>query len=266
MYNFRDKDVIVAGNGPSLRKTVNFSHNRNVKIVRVNNFFFETQFYLGKTVDLLVVGGDRWLFPFYLQTAKKLIKKDDYKILNWTCFETTILNKYEIKDATKLYIEDRAHALEHVKFLQKKYGNRKPTTGVLAVLYAYLLGAKTINVIGLDNYSLGQPYEYDNSQVDKQLRQKNKKEFPKRFHALELDLEIMDFISAQENVEVVNFSQSEVFDVSKLNGSSNSKNLKCTTKLNYHLPKFAPLSYFVPVAVVPLLKKFYSIYKMLKLG
>ena len=80
------------------------------------------------------------------------------------------------------------------------------------------------------------------------------------------DFSYPNILGRMINVEVVNFSQSEVFDVSKLNGSSNSKNLKCTTKLNYHLPKFAPLSYFVPVAVVPLLKKFYSIYKMLKLG
>ena len=83
------RPVIVAGNGMSLTRIAPGRVLETDFIIRTNNFFFETHYYLGRRVDLAMMGGDPRVAPFMFETLWQCRK--DYDLQGWSSFNPKVV-------------------------------------------------------------------------------------------------------------------------------------------------------------------------------
>lgn len=174
----------------------------SASIVRVNNFFFEEQFFLGKRVDLVQVGGDGWLFPFYAKTLARAANEGGYSVSSWSCHKESLLDC----GARILSIPSVPFSFRDIE-AQKSVENLCaetglfPTTGVLAVINAHSLGAKKITIVGMDLYSGKERYPHKlgskTSAVVSEFKGYNE-----RCHSLDLDLAVLQYLNSRDDVEI----------------------------------------------------------------
>ncbi|MBK1994088.1 alpha-2,3 sialyltransferase, partial [Campylobacter novaezeelandiae] len=87
------KDLIVAGNGPSLKNIDYQRLPRDYEVFRCNQFYFEDKYYLGKDIKIAFFNQSFFLEQIY--TAKTLIKNEEYKIDNFVCSNFKLHSIYE---------------------------------------------------------------------------------------------------------------------------------------------------------------------------
>ncbi|MFK0391533.1 alpha-2,3-sialyltransferase, partial [Campylobacter jejuni] len=77
------QNIIIAGNGPSL-KNINYKRlPREYDVFRCNQFYFEDKYYLGKKIKAVFFNPGVFLQQYH--TAKQLILKNEYEIKNIFC-------------------------------------------------------------------------------------------------------------------------------------------------------------------------------------
>ncbi|MEL7165874.1 MAG: alpha-2,3-sialyltransferase [Pseudomonadota bacterium] len=144
--------VVVAGNGPSLARIAPGTVLASDRIIRTNSFFFEPRYFLGRRVDLAMMGGDPRVAPFVFETLWQC--RGDYDLARWSSHDPSVVRaghrrfgqRYVRMPALDTPLENRLPALS-ARF------EADPTTGVRAALMAYGLGARQIIVTGVDLYT-----------------------------------------------------------------------------------------------------------------
>jgi len=201
-------DFIVAGNGPSLALTDPTRIDPESTVIRVNNFFFEPRYYLGRRVDIVQVGGDRWIFPFYARTLMRACREGMYDVAGWSTHQPHVekRGKRLFRDWPFVQVTYRDKFVRRfVENLTTRF-SRNPTTGILAVINAHGLGAERITLTGIDLYDhpTRYPFEVGPNAADVINRTSG---YNLRFHDAELDLAILDYLISRDDAQFFRASE-----------------------------------------------------------
>ncbi len=204
---FAGATVVVGGNGPSLAQVPRGVVLQGDRIVRVNNFFFETAFHLGPRVDLAYVAGDPRVSPFVFRTLRRAA--GDYDVRGWSAHLPRVISAGHrhfgpgYVPAPSLYPElDRA-----VSALKSRHKAR-PTGGVMAILMAQALGATRVILCGIDLYHGPSRYHYRPGRHQRDLMGANLNDrgYDLDQHDPDLDRAILGLLAERPDLTLLNGS------------------------------------------------------------
>jgi hypothetical protein len=194
-----DSTYVVAGNGTSLAHPTPHSILADDLIVRTNNFFFEPKSFLGRRVDLAVMGGDPRVAPFMFETLWRC--RSTYDLRAWTSHNPAVIRAGSRRFGA-LYQPLRygnSTLAAQVQALIVRYGC-KPMTGTYAVLAAHGCGAGQgkghIILTGMDLYGtqtryLQAPGKHRSALLGRDL---NRRGIDADQHNTDLDLAIFELL------------------------------------------------------------------------
>lgn len=213
MQQLELNNVVIGGSGPSLMSVDYTKLPDDYFCIRVNNFFFEDTFYLGKKIDLVVFSGDKRALRFYVKTLNDVIKRDIYSIHS-VASQSPYAGRYNYTvPFEKIVVQDDSLRL-FIDQQQRKF-QKKISSGLWAVIKAYELGAKNIYLCGIDFYQGPSKYFYDFPPNYRRLMLPNleARGYDTIIHNWDLDKSILEFISAKVSVHLSNTHDS--FDSAK---------------------------------------------------
>lgn len=199
-----DPTYVVAGNGTSLAHPPAGRILAEDLFVRTNNFFFEPQSYLGRRVDLAVMGGDPRVAPFMFETLWRC--RNTYDLRAWTSHNPAVIRAGRRRFGPlyqPLRYENNVLA-KQVQALIARYGC-KPMTGTYAVLAAHGCGAGQgrghIILTGMDLYGTETRYTHAPGKNHSALmgQDLNRRGVDADQHNIDLDLAI--FALLQEHTD-----------------------------------------------------------------
>jgi alpha-2,3 sialyltransferase len=174
---------------------------------RINNFFLEDKYYLGKKVDLCYASMPR---PETIYTLLSTITEYEYDFTHDFFFTSQVVTKGfgnfnyfpRIEIERILSIDNKAFSyLSQTYYFQKKH----VTSGILSLLTAIALGFKDIYLVGIDFYSdddqrygykIGENYRKTVNDEDLQPG------YSSRFHSREIDLKGLELALSYEGVNI----------------------------------------------------------------
>ncbi len=199
-----DQTVVVGGNGQSLAKFAPGTVLTNDVIIRTNSFFFEPCYFLGRRVDIAMIGGDPRVAPFVFETLWRC--SADYDLRHWSSHDARVIRAGHRRFAPQyLPMRQLNHTLrQRITELCETYG-RVPTTGVQATLIAHGLGARRIVLVGIDLYAgAAHRYVYDPGRHYQDLMggDVGTRGADLRLHNPDLDRAVLEILNAQEDTTV----------------------------------------------------------------
>lgn len=192
------RQLVVAGNGPSLARIDPGRVLLSDAIVRVNSFFFEPQYYLSKRVDLAFVSGDPRVVPFMLATLKKELSKRNYYLRSWcaTHPKTHRVSARLLREWPETRIPNTSEDLQRkLDTLMARY-QAKPTSGVQAAFAAQALGADRIILAGIDLYQGERRYVFTSGANQELLLGDavHAPSYDQKLHSRDLDCAALDLL------------------------------------------------------------------------
>jgi hypothetical protein len=207
------RPFVVAGNGPSIAGLPPGVICPEDFIIRVNNFFFEPQFYLGQRVDLAFMAGDPRVAPFMFETLHRC--RGDYDLRAWTSHNPKVVRAGQRRfGALHQPMRYRDAALEaEVTALCVQYG-RQPTSGIYAVLMAHAMGAQEIILAGLDFYSQPRRYPFEPGPHYRALMGQDlgRRGLDTRLHDPELDRAVLKLLNARGDVRLLTAAETPALE------------------------------------------------------
>ncbi|MBD0865851.1 MAG: hypothetical protein GDA36_09745 [Rhodobacteraceae bacterium] len=192
--------TVVAGNGPSLARILPGRVCASDRMVRLNNFFFERAYYLGRRVDLAVIGGDPRVAPFVFKTLHQ--QSAAYQIAAWTTHDSRLIAPGQ-RRLTVAYTPVRYRPAHQrlVEALQAKTG-LKPTSGIFAVMAALALWDGPVLLAGIDLYSGSTRYAYAPTRHQRDLlgADLHSRGYDTRLHSQALDRQILGALAEDPDV------------------------------------------------------------------
>ncbi|MGR3609904.1 MAG: hypothetical protein ACU0BN_13750 [Sulfitobacter sp.] len=206
-----DQPVVVAGNGRSI---MNLKPGRVLAsdfIIRINNFFFEPKFFLGRRVDMAFMGGDPRVAPFMFETLHGC--RRDYDLRAWTSHNPKVVKAGQRRFGAlfqSMKFRDDEIEVEIGKLISQY--NRVPTTGIYAVLMAHGMGAKDIILAGMDFYSGSRRYPYQPGPHYRDLMGQDlgRRGLDHQIHDPELDKAILRMILARGDAKLLLATESKM--------------------------------------------------------
>lgn len=192
--------IIVAGAGPSLAKIDYYRVPHDIKILRVNDFYFEEKYYLGKNVDFYNTfgGPNAKNITSQYYTLYNLKRNKEYYFD--AIYYSTMHDKMEplsyLPDSWPLIMENKD--LLMLTTFYKNYHNVWLNTGITSLFLAYTLGFRKIYMTGFDFYS-GQAYPWSNP--NNKALQPNMASHPQN-----IQLEALEILKNLPDIEVFSIS------------------------------------------------------------
>lgn len=261
-----DRRVVVAGNGPSISTLEPGCIQADDFIIRINNFFFEPRFFLGQRVDLAFMAGDPRVAPFMFETLHRC--RGDYDLRAWSSHNPKVARAGQRRFGP-LYQPMRFRDQEieaQVQALTRRY-DRRPTSGIYAVLMAHALGAQEIILAGLDFYSHPRRYPYELGPHYRALMGQDlgARGVDKHLHHLQLDLDILKVLKERGDVKLFRASDTEA-----LNDLMDQAPVQSKTSLE--LPRQSPptdwaaFSGLYPIEVLKVLRRGSALLRQIRKG
>ena len=214
MINFkRDSDnLIVAGNGPSLKNIDLNSLPDNFDVFRCNQFYCEDKYYLGKKIKLAMFNPS--VIYSQLQTVYHLEKNNEYEI-DYICIaipnllQTNFnLNKLMQKHPHVIILDNLLNkdkrVLKHINNT-REYEAKTITSGVQLIAIGAILGYKNIYFTGIDFYKDSKQnnsycYNIPNDSNMKKLIYKNNT-IVTSAHSANSDLRAIQYLQSLYNIQ-----------------------------------------------------------------
>jgi hypothetical protein len=198
--------VVVAGSGESLSRIVPGRVLAADPVVRVNNFVFERERYLGSRVDLAYVAGDPRLAPFVFEAMAQA--RDQYRICAWAGLTAPVrragrarLGRHGVAERDTTLRDPEARAL--LARLEAEH-QASPTAGVRAALWAWEAGAAAILLAGIDLYAGPVRYAYEPGPRQRALLGSDlgRRGYDRGQHDPELDRRILAWLAARPGLNL----------------------------------------------------------------
>ena len=165
--------VIIGGSGPSLARIDYTRLPTDAQIWRVNDFFKESKYFLGRRADAVFNGGHPDIIIDRYHTLRVLAEKNVYDVNFNMIFADKLFD--ELPDLFKGHFEkirelDKANNIGLWSLIEYNdlFLDRHPLTGTCAILVAMLCGYREIYLAGIDNdYTMGAQYAYSNQKTRK---------------------------------------------------------------------------------------------------
>ncbi|MBZ8002644.1 alpha-2,3-sialyltransferase [Campylobacter canadensis] len=235
------KNVIIAGNGPSL-KNINYKRlPKEYDVFRCNQFYFEEKYYLGKNIKAAFFNPGIFLEQYYTLSE---IKKT-YKIENIFCssYKVPYIDNYRILDIFNDYFCDVVLAHNFINKLKsfkqlinynEIFFNKRITSSVYMCAVAIALGYKNIYLCGVDFYEGDEKYAFNSiTNSIKSFFPNIDKDFsPGNFHSKEYDLEILSFLAKEYKVNIFSLCDNSVLKEYFPLANENESNFTLVSKEN----------------------------------
>lgn len=199
--------IVIVGNGPSVSR-INYKRlPKEFLTFRINNFFLEDKYYLGKNVDLCYAS-----MPIdnSIYTLLGTITNHEYKFNSNFFFtrervtgrfpDQSLFPRIEIEKLLSLDIKMSSYMAEIFHYQQKHI-----TSGILSLLASIVMGFKKIYLIGLDFYSdtdrryaykLGENYKKSLTKEDLVVG------YSETLHSRDIDLKGLDIALSYPDVQI----------------------------------------------------------------
>lgn len=183
--------ALVGGSGPSLTAADLRRVPPGTPVIRVNNFFLEDRYHLGRSVDCVYFSGDRRAIRFYLATLRRVIASGEYTIEALATNHRTISGRLPDRRITHVQVKDGDMATV-IAEARRDHGIT-PTSGVMACIHAWQNGARRLYLSGIDLYHGPQRYHVPTpSRLGRVRGQDTATDgYEARLHLRELDLQIL---------------------------------------------------------------------------
>ena len=200
--------AVVAGNGPSLAAISPGRVLASDAMFRINSFFLEPEYYLGRRVDLAMVAGDPRVVPFLAETLRRAAA--DYQLRAWSAPSPRVarLARRALQAPFRpLRYRDAATAAE-VARLSAEYQAR-PTSGIETVLMAHAMGARRILLAGIDLYATPRRYAFEPGPRMRALMggDLGRRSWDRRLHHPDLDRRMLDWLARRGEVELFRLAE-----------------------------------------------------------
>ncbi|EAH4749512.1 alpha-2,3-sialyltransferase [Campylobacter jejuni] len=206
------QNIIIAGNGPSL-KNINYKRlPREYDVFRCNQFYFEDKYYLGKKIKAVFFNPGVFLQQYH--TAKQLILKNEYEIKNIFCstFNLPFIESNDFLHQFYNFFPDAKLGYEVIENLKEFYAyikyneiyfNKRITSGVYMCAIAIALGYKTIYLCGIDFYEEDVIYPFEAMSTNIKTIFPGIKDFkPSNCHSKEYDIEALKLLKSIYKVNI----------------------------------------------------------------
>lgn len=166
------KAMIIAGNGPSV-KSINYHRvPKEFDVFRTSQFFFEDKYYLGKNVTGYFMGNpaveNLFITSYILEQREEYFFDERYfsggRLWEYQEYTKYIERFYPCINIAYDYFTKNKKILELINFYFI-YNKKYPTTGIIMLFTAVVLGYKEIYLTGIDFFEHGVEYLFD---IDKQ--------------------------------------------------------------------------------------------------
>lgn len=156
------RPILIAGNGPSLSAIDYTRLPKDVFIWRVNNFYFEEKYWLGKEVDALYMGGHPRVIQSFTNTLMTVLTRREYGVKTFVGRTDNLFkinsHYFPILDVRKAFITNRD--ISNFMTLAHMPPGILPTSGILSIFAAIAFGYKEIYLAGIDLYAGANRYAY----------------------------------------------------------------------------------------------------------
>lgn len=195
---------VIAGNGPSIAQLPPGVLHEDDFIIRVNNFFFEPLYYLGRRVDLAYMAGDPRVAPFMFETLHQWRADYDLRALSSHNPKVWRAGQRRFADLLQPMRYRDAQLEADVQQLITQSG-RHPTSGIYAILLAHAMGASEILMLGFDFYAQPQRYPFSVGRHYRGLMGQDvaQRGMDRRLHDQELDLDILRLLKRRADVTLL---------------------------------------------------------------
>lgn len=216
--------IVIAGSGHSLLKIDYSRLPKEFHTFRVNNFYFEDKYYLGKHVDYYLCGVALLEQQFYNIQALKI--RNEYTINSFFVHNHHNLfeeGKYKDSFPTVRVCNTFKNSIPEIYELiqfHEFYYKKSIMAGTIAILTAIGLGYKEIYLTGIDLYntqsSSAYPFPLGETFIDIRFRNsqfKNKEEMYQldtRAHDINIDKQILCHIKDKTHVQLYSLSDSPI--------------------------------------------------------
>ncbi|WP_267523380.1 alpha-2,3-sialyltransferase [Campylobacter sp. MG1] len=210
----RDSDnLIVAGNGPSLKNIDLNSMPKEYDVFRCNQFYCEDKYYLGKNIKLVMFNPS--VIYSQLETLYQLEKNNEYRV-EYVCLG--IPNKLKINFDLNTLFKRHPYLIILDEILQKdkilfrylsnieEWEKMNVTSGIYLIALGIIFGYKNIYYTGIDFYETNQinnAYCY-NIPMDGGMHKLiyNKNMVVEKCHSKNIDMETMNFFTKYYNHQI----------------------------------------------------------------
>ncbi|AIL31956.1 hypothetical protein IX83_00205 [Basilea psittacipulmonis DSM 24701] len=205
-------NVIICGNGPSL-KAIDYDRlPADYDVFRCNQFYFEDSYFIGKKIKAA------FFIPSVLMhqyiTMQKLIENGEYEIENIIVSRFNnpfVENEQQEKEIAYLvdvidgYEAFLSHYLD-VDALLRRYElfeNKRITSGIYMIIAAMACGYKNIYIAGIDFYQDGL-YAFDTAKTNilNLCPNIDKKEGKGQVHSLNFDINMIQYLRAHYDINL----------------------------------------------------------------
>ena len=156
------RPIIIAGNGPSLKGIDYGRFPKNALVLRINNFYFEDRYYLGKHADMIYVAGQTNVVKDSVNTLLNTLMRGEYTSDIYLARTDNIFQINEsylpFVDVKKAFAANK-RVRDYLAWRHMPPGIL-PTSGMLALLSAISFGFRDIYLAGIDFYTGEEAYAY----------------------------------------------------------------------------------------------------------
>jgi len=207
----KKKSIIIAGNGPSITQIDYRRLPKEYDVLRINNFYFEDKYYLGKKVDYYYTdyGFIRNQF-FNIYNLKKRGEYDVYEFL--TTPYTNLEKDYPHAVNIMNYVYKNKKFGEFISYYRQYY-KKLVTSGILSLFAAIEMGYKDIYVIGIDLYQNNMIYPWESGENYVKIflcdieKEENITNVMNKYHMEKIEIEALELAKNTPGVKLYSLSE-----------------------------------------------------------
>lgn len=185
--------AVIGGSGPSLYQVDPRRVPAHATIIRINNFFLEPEYFLGRRVDCAYFSSDPRAARFYVATLKRVMARGEYDVRR-TASHLPAAARLGVPEPFDLVRPGDLGARRLLAELERE-GGLRPTSGAMAMLHATDRGADRLVLAGMDFYA-GAKYAYPLPPNLHRILRPNLSStgYDERLHAREADLAVLRYL------------------------------------------------------------------------
>lgn len=211
------ENVVIAGNGPSLRE---IDYNRlpdSFDVFRCNQFYFEDSYFLGDKIKAYFFNPVVAIEQYY--TMYKIKEKDEYSIENLVIsnFGNPALKEGTLDGFLNLFPEvitgysQLSKLTEFDQYIRfnELFFNKRVTSGVYMCAVAIANGYKNIYLAGLDFYQVTKPayaFQHQKKNILQIIPGFKEEHSQGEVHSKDFDIEALNFLSQKYGVKIYSLS------------------------------------------------------------
>ncbi len=244
--NNQEKNVLIAGNGPSLKEIDYRRLPDKYDVFRCNQFYFEEKYYLGKNIKSVFFNPGFFFEQYY--TSMQLILKKEYFIENIICstFDLNFIdNSFFLKSFYNWFPEAYlGHEIlnklkdfyNYIKY-NEIYYNQRITSSIYMCAIAIIFGYENIFLTGVDFYDKSKNYYAFNSKKNNLIKLNPSFSLNHNrgdFHSKDVDLKALDFLMKNYSINIYSVSPNSILSrYIKLPDCVNKNRFKIIKKHDY---------------------------------